>query len=138
MMGYIFAACGVAIIILSGTIYFLKLDNDTLHENNGKLEVLFQTQKAATDALKKNIDRFANALTDQAKLTNDLAKFQTEAGRTLQRMNDVFAKHDFQKLLDKKPGLIIRRVNNAIADINRMFECETDSSRCSGDRTGKP
>lgn len=137
-MSYIFAAAGVVIMMLSGTIYFLKLDNDTLRENNGKLETLFDTQKATTDALKKNIDRFATAMTDQAKLTNDLAKFQTEAGRTLRKMNDVFAKHDFQKLLDKKPGLVIRRVNNAIADINRMFECETDSSRCGGDGNRKP
>lgn len=41
------------------------------------------------------------------------------------RLNELFAKHDMERLADRKPGLIERRVNRAVAERLRMLECLT-------------
>lgn len=130
-MHYLIGGSVIVIMMLSGVIYFLKKDNDTLRSNNAKLEVAFVMQKAATEALKESIGQFEKALILQAEATEALTEFTETATKQLRKMNDVFAKHDFQKLLDRKPGLIINRVNDGIADINRMFECATARGGCS-------
>ena len=122
-----------AMVVMAIALWWLYNENDTLKANNATLKTSFATQKAAANALKDRITEFDKTLEDFSATTDRLLVASENAGKQLKKMNDVFAKHDLQKLLDKKPGLVIKSVNNGIADLDDKFVCATSPSGCEAD-----
>lgn len=72
------------------------------------------------------IDRIEFSLENQQRLITEASANSRLAQQDLRRIEDVFSRHDFQYLLDKKPGLIVRRVNSGTVTAFELLECETD------------
>lgn len=129
LKGILLGLAALAIVSAVGAFYIhyqgLVRDNATLTANNAQLTSALETQKKANEAAVARIGEFAVVLDRQRETMEEFAKMTEEASRTIRRINDVFASHDFQNLLNKKPGLIVRRVNSGTADTLRMFECAT-------------
>lgn len=129
LKGILLGLAALAIVSAVGGFYMLYQglvrDNATLTANNAQLTSALDQQKRANEAAVARIGEFAQALDRQRETMEAFAKMTEEASRTIRRINDVFSSHDFQNLLNKKPGLIVRRVNSGTADTLRMLECAT-------------
>jgi hypothetical protein len=73
---------------------------------------------AGLEAFKENEKRI------QRKI-NELAKVATDAKKETRRLNEIFGKHDLNKLAAAKPGLMEKRFNSGTTNVLRLLECET-------------
>jgi chromosome segregation ATPase len=124
----------VAFTAVAGMIGYgvwLKAQNERLRGENSVQKVAIEQQDATIDALLASVADFDAALDKQTETMNGLAKNSKQAQKQLKDVQDVFARHDLQDLLNKKPGLVMPRINNASAASNRMLECASDSD-CAG------
>lgn len=146
LKGILLGLAALAIVSAVGAFYMhyqgLVRDNATLTANNAQLTTSLDLERKANAAAVARIGEFAQALDRQQATMEQFAKMTEEASRTIRRINDVFSSHDFQNLLNKKPGLIVRRVNDGTRDTLRMFECATrPGGRCRAEAApadGKP
>jgi hypothetical protein len=88
--------------------------------------------KISNSVQQQTISTFESALKDWKKreeafkLTLDkMIIEQTKANEQTRRLNDVFAKHDLERLSIAKPVLVENRINSGTADVFRMFERST-------------
>ena len=110
------------ILVLGGTSYWLFNENQTLKENNVKLESAIEEQAAAFNAMKESYEKQGQALNDLSRRT---AEIEAEKDRYL----DIFRRHNLDKLALMKPGLIETRVNNETKAV--FEEIENDSKAIS-------
>ncbi len=103
----------------------LKGERDTYMVEAQRWKDAQATTQASLDSALKGVEAFQNAMTVYGERLKALSSVQSAASRRLEEIDDVFAKHDFQRLLDAKPGLILRRVNSGSRNNQRMFECAT-------------
>tara|TARA_B100001105_G_scaffold217064_1_gene182938 strand:+ start:875 stop:1246 length:372 start_codon:yes stop_codon:yes gene_type:complete len=105
----------IALVILGGASYWLYTENQTLKENNVKLELAIQQQEEAMAAIKESYERQGQSL-----LTMQSRNAQIE-----QEMNsylDIFKRHNLDKLAQAKPGLITTRVNKGTQQVFESIE----------------
>ena len=105
----------IALVILGGASYWLYTENQTLKENNVKLELAIQQQEEAMAAIKESYERQGQSL-----LTMQSRNAQIE-----QEMNsylDIFKRHNLDKLAQAKPGLITTRVNKGTKQVFETIE----------------
>jgi len=124
------AITATIVIGMAITIFFLNKSNNTLHENIGKVEISLAAEKVSFKKAEKRIDEFAGALKKHGDDIQGLHEASIKANKERRRLDDIFAKHDFQYLLNKKPGLILNRVNRGERDSKRMLECAASRSGC--------
>lgn len=116
------------ILVLGGTSYWLFNENQTLKENNVKLENAIEEQAAAFNAMKESYEKQGQALNDLSRRT---AEIEAEKDRYL----DIFRRHNLDKLALMKPGLIETRVNN---ETKAVFEEIENDSKAISELSGTP
>lgn len=109
---------GTLILVLGGSAYYLWNDNQTLKDNQAKLEFAIQEQKAAFETMKLSYEKQGAAL---GNLQRKNAQIEAEKDRYL----DIFRRHNLDRLALMKPGLVESRLNNGTKAV--FEEIENDS-----------
>lgn len=109
---------GTLILVLGGSAYYLWNDNQTLKDNQAKLEFAIQEQKAAFETMKLSYEKQGAAL---GNLQRKNAEIEAEKDRYL----DIFRRHNLDRLALMKPGLVESRLNNGTKAV--FEEIENDS-----------
>ena len=89
----------------------------------GQLETNLATERASVGTLKASRKQWvASAKRSQAQADAN-KKLEAEARAELDRLNDIFAKHDLHRLALAKPGLIGRRATDGTSRVFMAIEC---------------
>ena len=107
------------LVALGLVTFFLYNQNQTLTENNLKLENAVAEQQATMDAMKESFEKQGKALQNMSRVN---AEIEQEKAEYLQ----IFARHNLNALTVAKPGLITKRVNNGT---NKVFEGIEDDTK---------
>ena len=107
-----------AILVLGGLCFFLYNQNETLKENNTKLEYALEEQSQAIEALRESYELQGKSLMN---LTRRNAEIEAEKAEYL----EIFSRHNLDNLALKKPGLIENRMNNASELVMEGIEGDT-------------
>lgn len=109
---------GTIIIILGGATYWLWNDNQTLKQNQVKLEYAIEEQKAAFNTMKESYERQGQAL-------NNLQRANAQIEAEKDRYLDIFRRHNLDRLALLKPGLVEKTLNDGTKAV--FEEIENDS-----------
>ena len=109
----------IAIILVLGiSTYWLYTTNQTLAENNMKLEAAVEEQKQAMEALRESYEKQGKALMNMSRKN---AEIEAEKAEYLA----IFSRHNLDLLALKKPGMIELRMNNASEKVMEGIEDDT-------------
>jgi len=106
------------ILVLGGASYWLWNENQTLKENNVKLEYAIEEQAAAFNAMKESYEKQGEALNNLSRAN---AAIEAEKDRYL----DIFRRHNLDRLALMRPGLIETRINNGTKAAFEEIENDT-------------
>ena len=106
------------LVALGLVTFFLYNQNQTLTENNLKLENAVAEQQATMDAMKESFEKQGKALQNMSRVN---AEIEQEKAEYLQ----IFARHNLNALAVAKPGLITKRVNNGTNKVLEGIEDDT-------------
>jgi len=109
---------GIVLVLGLGS-YYLYTQNQTLLENNQKLEYAVEEQKAAMTAMKENYEK-------QGKALLNMSRKNAEIEAEKQEYLAIFARHNLDMLALKKPGLITNRFNNGSQQVMESMEDDTE------------
>ena len=109
---------GIVLVLGLGS-YYLYTQNQTLLENNQKLEYAVEEQKAAMTAMKENYEK-------QGKALLNMSRKNAEIEAEKQEYLAIFARHNLDMLALKKPGLITNRFNNGSEKVMESIEDDTE------------
>ena len=110
----------IAIILVLGlSTYWLYTTNQTLAENNMKLEVALEEQKQAIEALRESYEKQGKALMNMSRKN---AEIEAEKAEYLA----IFSRHNLDMLALKKPGLITNRFNIGSEQVMETMENDTE------------
>ena len=112
----------ILLLVLGGASYWLYNENQTLKENNVKLELAVEEQKEAMEAIKKSYETQGKALLNMQSRN---AQIEAEKAEYL----DIFRRHNLNKLAEAKPGLVETRINKGTATV--FGDIENDSKELS-------
>ena len=110
---------GILIILGLGS-WYLYNENQTLQQNNVKLETALADQTAAIESLRESYERQGKALQNMSRVN---AQIEQEKAEYLA----VFSRHNLDLLATKKPGLIENRFNNASEAVMEGLEDDTEA-----------
>ena len=111
----------IAIILVLGlSTYWLYTTNQTLAENNMKLEAAVEEQKQAMNTLRENYERQGQSLLNMSR---EMALIEQEKAEYLA----IFSRHNLDNLALKKPGLIENRFKDASESV--MEGIDDDSKK---------
>ena len=106
------------ILVLSLGGYWLYNENQTLTENNLKLEVAVKEQQEAIAEIQKQYEVQGKSL---LLMTRKNAEIEAEKAEYL----EIFQKHNLDNLALRKPGLMENRFNNASIEVMEGLEDDT-------------
>ena len=110
----------IGLLVALGLFSFLLYnENQTLTQNNLKLEGAVAEQQATMDAMRESFEKQGKALQNMSRVN---AEIEAEKSEYLQ----IFARHILNALAVAKPGLITKRVNNGT---NKVFEGIEDDTK---------
>ena len=95
--------------------WYLWEANQTLVENNVKLESAIQMQEEAISSLQ-------NDFALQTSQLNELQVKGQEIQKEMNRYLDIFKRHNLTKLARVKPGLIEQRINKGTKEVFEAIE----------------
>ena len=98
--------------------YWLYNENQTLKENNFKLEAAVEEQQAAMEALRESYEKQGQALLNMSRKN---AEIEAEKAEYLA----IFSRHNLDMLAIKKPGLIENRFRKGSIDVMESMEDDT-------------
>jgi len=107
------------LIVLGGLCYFLYSQNETLKENNIKLENAVQAQQEAMDTLRESYEKQGKSLMNMSRRN---AEIEAEKAEYLA----IFSRHNLDMLALKKPGLMTNRFNNGSEKVMEGMEDDTE------------
>ena len=107
------------LVALGLVTFFLYNQNNTLKENNIKLESAVQEQQQAMDALRESYERPGQSLMNMSRRN---AEIESEKAEYLA----IFSRHNLDMLALKKPGLIENRFNGASEKVMEGLENDTE------------
>ena len=107
------------LVALGLVTFFLYNQNNTLKENNIKLENAVQAQQEALDALRASYEKQGKSLMNMSRRN---AEIEAEKAEYLA----IFSRHNLDMLALKKPGLIENRMNNASEKVMEGMENDTE------------
>ena len=107
------------ILVLGLGSYYLYTQNETLKENNQKLEYAVAEQQAAMEALRESYERQGKSLLNMSRRN---AEIEAEKAEYLA----IFSRHNLDLLALKKPGLIENRFNTGSEDVMETMENDTE------------
>lgn len=103
----------------------LEISNAQLMDRNA-------LQQSAIDQQQDAIGKWQQEQERLVKQMEDLNKLAQQASKEVDRLNEIFSKHNLDRLSRRKPGLIEKRINDGTARASRMLECSTGkASSCS-------
>jgi len=106
------------ILVLGGTSFWLYNENQTLTENNLKLNYAVEEQKETMRVMQENFEKQGKALQN---LSRRNAQIEADKDKYLQ----ILSKHNFEKLAIAKPGLMELRFNKGTDEVLRELENDT-------------
>ena len=106
------------LVALGLLTFFLYTQNETLKENNIKLENALEEQTQAMAAMKESYEKQGQALLNMSRKN---AEIEAEKAEYL----EIFSRHNLDNLALKKPGLIENRMNNASELVMEGIEGDT-------------
>ncbi len=109
---------GVILVLGLGGWWLLQ-ENETLKNNNVKLETAMAEQTAAFNAMKESYEKQGQSLQNMSRRN---AEIEAEKAEYLA----IFARHNLDMLAIKKPGLIENRFNNASELVMEGLEDDTE------------
>ena len=98
--------------------FYLYNQNETLKENNTKLEYALEEQTQAMTALRESYEKQGQSLMN---MTRRNAEIEQEKAEYL----EIFSRHNLDLLALKKPGMIELRMNNASELVMEGIEDDT-------------
>ena len=107
------------LVALGLVTFFLYNQNNTLKENNIKLENAVQAQQEAMDALRASYEKQGKSLMNMSRRN---AEIEAEKAEYLA----IFSRHNLDMLALKKPGLITNRFNNGSEKVMEGMEDDTE------------
>ena len=106
------------ILVLGLGGYWLYNENQTLTENNLKLEVAVKEQQEAIAEIQKQYEVQGKSL---LLMTRKNAEIEAEKAEYL----EIFQRHNLDNLALRKPGLMENRFNNASVEVMEGLEDDT-------------
>jgi len=113
------ALIGILLVLGLGS-WYLYNENQTLQQNNVKLETALADQTAAIESLRESYERQGKALQNMSRVN---AQIEQEKAEYLA----IFSRHNLDLLATKKPGLIENRFNNASEAVMEGLEDDTEA-----------
>ena len=107
------------LVALGLLTFFLYTQNETLKENNIKLENAQEEQTQAMAAMKESYEKQGKALMNMSRMN---AEIEAEKAEYLA----IFSRHNLDMLALKKPGLIENRFNDASEKVMEGLEDDTE------------
>ena len=107
------------LVALGLVTFFLYTENNTLKENNIKLESAVAEQQAAMEALRESYEKQGKALQNMSRQN---ALIEQEKAEYLA----IFSRHNLDLLALKKPGLMELRFNDASEKVMEGMENDTE------------
>jgi len=112
----------VLLIVLAGSATYFKWSQDKLAEANQLVAV----EKAGRASAEANLTFLQESHRKQQEAIGRLSSASAEIRKEQEVTIDIFAEHDLQRLAERKPGLIERRVNSATERVFNELEDITD------------
>ena len=110
----------IGLLVALGLLtFFLYTQNETLKENNIKLENALEEQTQAMAAMKESYEKQGQALLNMSRKN---AEIEAEKAEYLA----IFSRHNLDMLALKKPGLIENRFNGASEKVMEGLEDDTE------------
>ena len=110
----------IGLLVALGLLtFFLYTQNNTLKENNIKLETAIEEQEKAMAAMKESYEKQGQALLNMSRKN---AEIEAEKAEYLA----IFSRHNLDMLALKKPGLIENRFNDASEKVMEGLEDDTE------------
>ena len=106
------------ILVLGLGSWYLYNQNETLKDNNNKLEYALEEQTQAMTALRESYEKQGQSL---LQMTRKNAEIEQEKAEYL----EIFSRHNLDLLALKKPGMIELRMNNASELVMEGIEDDT-------------
>ena len=106
------------ILVLGLGSWYLYNQNETLKDNNNKLEYALEEQTQAMNALRESYEKQGQSLMN---MTRRNAEIEQEKAEYL----EIFSRHNLDLLALKKPGMIELRMNNASESVMEGIEDDT-------------
>ena len=107
------------LLVLGLASYMLYTENQTLTNNNVKLEGALADQTAAIETLRESFERQSKSLVNMSRQN---AIIEAEKAEYL----SIFSRHNLDVLALKKPGLIENRFNGAREKVMEGLEDDTE------------
>ena len=108
------------LVALGLVTFFLYNQNQTLTQNNIKLEAAIEQQEEALAAMKEQYEKQGKALQNMSRKN---AEIEAEKAEYLA----IFSRHNLDLLAVKKPGLIENRFNDASEAVMEGLEDDTEA-----------
>tara|TARA_B100001939_G_scaffold212255_1_gene182641 strand:+ start:3110 stop:3499 length:390 start_codon:yes stop_codon:yes gene_type:complete len=110
----------IGLVVALGLLtFYLYNQNETLKENNTKLEYAIEEQQKAMTALKESYEKQGKSLMQMSRRN---AEIEQEKAEYLA----IFSRHNLDLLALKKPGMIELRFNNASEAVMEGLEDDTE------------
>ena len=106
------------LVVLGLLTFYLYTQNQTLTENNIKLEAAVEEQQKTMAVMKEQYEKQGKSLMN---MTRRNAEIEAEKAEYL----EIFSRHNLDNLALKKPGLIENRMNNASELVMEGIEDDT-------------
>ena len=107
------------LVVLGALCYFLYSQNETLKENNIKLENAVQAQQEAMDTLRESYEKQGKSLMNMSRRNSEI---EAEKAEYLA----IFSRHNLDMLALEKPGLMTNRFNNGSEKVMEGMEDDTE------------
>ena len=107
------------ILVLGLGSWYLYNQNETLKDNNNKLEYALEEQTQAMTALRESYEKQGQSLLQMSRKN---AEIEQEKAEYL----EIFSRHNLDLLALKKPGMIELRMNNASELVMEGIEDDTE------------
>ena len=109
----------IGLLVALGLVtFYLYNQNETLKENNTKLEYALEEQTQAMTAFRESYEKQGQSLMN---MTRRNAEIEQEKAEYL----EIFSRHNLDLLALKKPGMIELRMNNASELVMEGIEDDT-------------
>ena len=110
----------IGIILVMGLGgYYLYNENQTLTQNNIKLEAAVEEQKQTMAIMKEQYEKQGKALMNMSRQNAQIEKEKAE-------YLAIFSRHNLDLLALKKPGLMENRFNKASEEVMEGMENDTE------------
>ena len=103
------------LLVLGVACWWLYSENQTLTYNNMQLEIAITQQEEAMEAIKESYEKQGDSLN---AMINKNAQIEAEKARYM----DIFKRHDLNKLVIAKPGLLETKVNRGTKNVFDTIE----------------